>query len=318
MKSLTRTETARWLLDRNEYCILTHRRPDGDTLGSAAALCRGLRAIGKTAHILENPEITEKYRSLHTGLTCTQAYSGATVISVDTAALTMFPREFSHLGDKVELLIDHHGTNSGYASAGLVEPETAACGEIIYELLQLLGVRMDQEIAQAVYTAVSTDTGCFRYANTTAHTLRVAAQCIDSGADTYRINKELFETSRLARLKLNAYLAQNLELYDEGRIALCLIPQEVEYETGVEEDDMENVSNFALNVEGVKLAVTLRTDMSGATKISCRSVPGYDSAAVCAALGGGGHTGAAGARVSCSQAEVRMKILEILTEQGYL
>ena len=318
MKHLTRAETAKWLKEHNNYCILTHRRPDGDTLGSAAALCRGLRAMGKVAHILENPEITDRYRVMHEGLTCTEVYAGATVISVDTAAETMFPTAFDHLKGRVELLIDHHGTNSGYAGEGLVEAETAACGEIIYGLLVELGVALDQNMAEAVYTAVSTDTGCFRYANTTANTLRVAAACYETGMDCYRLNKELFETNRLARLKLNAHLAQNLQMFNNGKIALCMIPREVEYETGVEEDDMENISNFALNVEGVKLAVTFRTDMTGATKISCRSVPGYDSAAVCAALGGGGHTGAAGARVRWDQEKTRERIIEILTEQGYL
>lgn len=318
MKKLTRVETADWLSRNDRFCIVTHRRPDGDTLGSAAALCRGLRAMGKTAHILENPEITEKYRALHTGLTCTECYNGATVISVDVAAQSMFPGAFAYLKDRVRLAIDHHGTNSAYAELGLVDGSAAACGEIIYDLLSLLKAPMNREIAEAIYTAISTDTGCFRYSNTTARTLRVAAACLEAGADTYTINKRLFETNRLSRLKLDAYLAQHLELYRDGRIALCLLPLEVEHECGVTEDDMENVSNFARNIEGVELAVTFRTDLSGATKLSVRSAPGYDAAAVCAAMGGGGHVAAAGARLDCPQAEAREKVLQILKEQGYL
>lgn len=318
MKRLTRAEAAAWLRGHDKFCIITHRRPDGDTIGSAAALCRGLRAMGKTAHILENPEITQRYRPLHAGLTCSECYAGATVVSVDTAAETMLPRPFLHLADKVELAIDHHGTNSGYARLGLVDPGSAACGELIFELLDLLQVPMNREIAEAVYIAVSTDTGCFRYSNTTAHTLRTAASCLEAGADTYRINMALFETNRLSRLKLNAYMAQNLELFKGGTIALCRIPLEVEQGFGVQEDDLENVSNFARNVEGVELAVTFRTDLTGATKLSVRSAPGYDAAAVCAAMGGGGHTAAAGARLECGQEEAREKVLEILKEQGYL
>lgn len=318
MKSLTRVEAANWLQKQDSFCILTHRRPDGDTIGSAAALCRGLRAMGKTAHILENPEITEKYRYLHTGMTCTEAYTGATVISVDLAADTMFPQAFEHLKDKVQLAIDHHGTNSGYARVGLVDADAAACGEIISDLLNLLKVPMSKEIAEAIYIAVSTDTGCFRYSNTTAKTLHTAAACLEAGADTYAINMKLFETTRLARLKMNAYMAQNLELFRDGKIALCRIPLEVERECGVEEDDMENVSNFARNVEGVELAVTFRTDLSGATKLSVRSAPGYNAAAICAAMGGGGHVAAAGARLNCPQFEARQRVLEILEEQGYL
>ena len=164
--------------------------------------------------------------------------------------------------------------------------------------------------------AVSTDTGCFRYSNTTAHTLQVAAACLEAGAKTYPINKQLFETTRLCRLRLNAYMAQHLELLQGGTLALCLIPLEVERETGVTEDDLEDVSNFARNVEGVQLAVTFRTVECGDTKLSVRSAPGYDAAAVCAALGGGGHAAAAGATLHCNQAEARTRVLEVLRSLG--
>lgn len=318
MKSLTKAETAAWLRSGDRYCILTHRKPDGDTVGCAAALCRGLRAMGKTAHILLNPEITEKYRPYHTGLTCTEAYPGATIISVDTASENMLPVSFGHLKEKVELAIDHHPSNSGYALAGLVDPDAAACGEIIYDLLNVLQVPLSREMAEDIYIAVSTDTGCFRFSNTTARSLRTAAACVDAGADIYSINKKLFETNRLSRLKLDAYMAQHLELYKDGKIAFCLIPLEVEHSCGIQEDDMEAVSNFARNVEGVEFAVTLRTEFTGATKVSVRCAPGYNASNVCAAMGGGGHAAAAGARMNCSQEETKQRILEILCEQGYL
>ena len=318
MTMLTKFEAADWLHRNDRYCILTHRSPDGDTLGSAAALCRGLRAMGKTAHILENPEITEKYRSLHAGLTCTECYNGSVLISVDTAAQTLFPRTFAPLTQRVELSIDHHGSNSIYAQRNLVDADSAACGEIIYDLLNLLKIPLKRDIAEGIYVAVSTDTGCFRYSNTTARTLRVAAACMEAGVDTYSINMNLFETNTVARLRMNAYMAEHLELLEGGTIALNRIPLEVEQALGIQEGDMENVSNFARNVEGVKLAVTFRTEFTGATKMSVRSAPGYNAAAVCAALGGGGHVAAAGARLECSQEQARLQMLAVLREQGYL
>lgn len=318
MKNLTKAETAAWLCSHDRFCILTHRKPDGDTVGSAAALCRGLRAMGKTAHILLNPEITEKYLPCHMGLTCTEAYSGATVISVDTASQSMFPRAFDALKEKVELAIDHHPSNSGYARAGLVDPDAAACGEIVFDLLNVLQVPLNREMAEDIYIAVSTDTGCFRFSNTTARSLRTAASCVDAGADIYRINKKLFETNRMSRLKLDAYMAEHLELYNNGKIAFCLIPLEVEHRCGVQEDDMEAVSNFARNVEGVEFAVTMRTEFTGATKISVRCDPKYNASGICATVGGGGHAAAAGARMECSQQEAKERFLEILKEKGYL
>ena len=318
MKQLTRTDAAQFLREHDDFCILTHRKPDGDTLGSAAALCRGLRALGKTAHVLHNPDLTPQYAFLTEGLECEACTQEQTVISTDVAAAKLFPPVFAPLLPRVELKIDHHSTGDDFAPAALVDAGSAACGEIVWDLLNLLGVRMDQKTAEAVYTAVSTDTGCFRFSNTTAHTLHTAAACLEAGADTYPLNKALFETTRMCRLKVEGYLAQHLEFFAEGRIALALLPLEVEQACGVTEDDMVNISNFARNIEGVCLAATFRTEPDGATKISLRSAPGYHSELVSGALGGGGHAAAAGARVDCSQAEARAKVLEILENLGYL
>ena len=167
MKKLTRTETAAFLAANDGFAILTHRRPDGDTLGSAVLLCRGLRQLGKAAYILENPEITPKYAPLHKGLTMPSMQEGDVLVAVDTASKGMLPEAFAHLADTIALRIDHHGTAESFTDWELVEPEAAACGEIVYAVLQELGVTLDEPMADVLYTAVSTDTGCFRYANTT-------------------------------------------------------------------------------------------------------------------------------------------------------
>ncbi len=317
MKKLSKSETGRFLREHDNYGILTHRRPDGDTLGSAAALCRGLRALGKAAWILPNPETTPKFVPMHAGLTC-EFSEDMTLVAVDTSAADMLPRMYQPLAERIELIIDHHGSNTGFARQGIVDPGSAACGEIVFGLLEELEVPMDREMAEAIYVAISTDTGCFRYSNTTGHTLRTAAACLEAGARSHAINFHLFEVQRLSRLKLNAYLAQHLELYGDGAIALCLIPKQAEYDCGVEEDDMDNVSNFARNVEGVKLSVTFREEAPGVTKISARCADGYNVAKVCGALGGGGHIFAAGASVPCDMQTTRQKVLAVLKEQGYL
>ncbi len=316
MKNLTTNQAAELLKSKDNILILTHRRPDGDTSGCAAALCRGLRSLGKTASILENPQLIEKYRPYHEGLTVSQVPQGAYLVSVDVASQDMLCLGAQQLC--VDLLVDHHGSNPGFASQGIIRPESAACGEIILDLLQAMDVKLDKAMAEAAYVAISTDTGCFRYSNTTANTLAAAAVCLEAGADVYPINKALFETVRLSRLKLNAYMAQHLEMLAEGRIALCPIPLEVEKETGVLEDDMEDVSNFARNIEGVELAVTFRTVENGDTKLSIRSSPMYDAAALAVAMGGGGHKAAAGATVHGDYATARQRTLELMHQQGIL
>lgn len=300
MASLTRREAARLLTERDNFAIVTHRRPDGDTLGSAAVLCRGLRQLGKTAYVLENPEITAKYTQLHEGLTKPDAAADDTVISVDVASPNMLPEAFVPLKEKILLRIDHHGTATTFTPYELVDPDAAACGEIIWDLLTEMGAALDVPMANALYTAVSTDTGCFRYANTNAHSFRVVAACAEAGAELFQINQALFETNSLGRLRLQGWLVENALFLAEGKIVICALPRSVEAELGLTEDDMENISGFPRTIEGVKIAATLREEASGMLKLSVRAVPGYDAAAVCARFGGGGHKGAAGASFAMS------------------
>lgn len=303
MQKLTRSEVADFLSRHDRFVILTHRRPDGDTLGSAAVLCRGLRSLGKTAHILSNPEITEKYAHLHDGLTKNAPESGDILICVDTAAPSMLPDAFAPYKDAITLRLDHHETATSFTQYELVESDAAACGEIIYGVLTIMGVRLDEPMADALYTAVSTDTGCFRYANTTANTLRVAAECAEVSKNLFALNGALFETNSLARLQIQGYLIEHAIFLNNGNFVICPLPKAVEASFGATEDDLENISGFPRSIAGVKMAATLREDGESRIKISIRAVPGYDAAAICAKFGGGGHKGAAGASMTCTMAE---------------
>ena len=310
MKNLTRSETAQILLAHDHFAIVTHRRPDGDTLGSSALLCMGLRQLGKHAHILENPEITPKYAHLHSGLCKPKAEVGDFVVSVDVASANMLPDCFKGL--PYDLRIDHHGNATSFTPVELVEPGAAACGEIVYHVLMEMGAELDIPMAEALYTAVSTDTGCFRYANTTADTLRVAAACKEAGADTFAINQALFETNSLARLKVQAWMLQNAVFLQDGKIAVCALPKAVEEECGAGEDDLDNISGFPRTIEGVKLAVTIREEGTNRVKMSVRAVPGCDASALCAKFGGGGHKGAAGASMGMSLDEAVEAVIAAL------
>lgn len=313
MKQLTLNETAAFLLANDDYVILTHRRPDGDTIGCAAALCGGLRRLGKRASVLENPQFTEKYRFLLEGLTCPELYASACVLSVDVAAESQLPYGLPECA--VELLIDHHERNSGYALQGYVEPEAAACGEIVLRLLQEMQAPADRKVAEALYVAVSTDTGCFRYSNTTANTLRVAAVCKDWGADTFALNRTFFLTKRLARLRLEARLTETTEFYAGGKVAVSAIPDQWKEELGLTEDDIDDISGFGREIAGVEIAAMLRQTAEGG-KISLRSSPDYNACEICARLGGGGHRAAAGATVPGGIEAAKTAILEAIAASG--
>ena len=310
MKTLTRSDCAKILLSHDHYAIVTHRRPDGDTIGSSAVLCMGLRQLGKTAYILENPEVTPKYAHLHHGLTKPSAEEGDFVITVDVASPGMLPDCFKLLA--FDLRLDHHGSATSFTPVELVEPEAAACGEIVYGVLQEMGAELDIPMANALYTAVSTDTDCFRYANTTADTFAVASACAKAGAEVFSINQALFETNSLARLQVQAHMLQNAIFLQNGQIAICPLPKSVELEYGANEDDLDNISGFPRTIEGVKLAVTIREEGTNRVKMSVRAVPGQDASALCAKFGGGGHKGAAGASMTMRMDEAMEAIIAAL------
>ena len=308
MKELTRTECADWLLERDRFVLLSHRKPDGDTLGSCAALCRGLRALGKTAHILENNEVTPLYAPLVEGLTKPEAEDGDILVAVDVAADNMLPKAFEHLKNCIDLRIDHHGSGREYTPNEHVDGESAACAEIIWELLLDMGVEPDEKMAEAVYVGTATDTGCFRFANTNSHTFDVAGDCAHFGADVFEWNRKIFDTNSLAKLRLHAWVVDHLQFLCDGQIVMCALPASVEQELGVGEDDLNNLSGFLRSIEGVCVAALLRNAGESNTKVSVRSIPGYNAASICELFGGGGHAGAAGCsiRMSLPQAEEAM------------
>ena len=309
MKNLTRAEAAGFLLANDNYTILTHRRPDGDTLGSAAALCLGLQKLGKRAWVLNPTEALDGLSWLLADITKDYAEESDTIVAVDVAAPNMLPRDSADLAEKCALRIDHHGSCTPFAREELVDPESASCAEIICDLLTLLGIEPDEDIADALYVGVSTDTGCFRYANTNAHAFMVASLCARAGADISGLNLELFETNSLAKLRIQAWIVENVKIFGDGELAIVAIPKAVEERLGVSEADMGNISSYARSIEGVCLAATLRQGKYGETKISIRAVPGWDAAAVCERFGGGGHPGAAGA-TSRLTLEETVKLLE--------
>ena len=314
MKILTRNECADFLLTHDHFTILSHRRPDGDTIGSSAALCLGLRQLGKTAHVLYNAEVSSRFRWLHEGLTKEVVEEGDVIVSVDVASPGMLPKAFQHLLGKIQLRIDHHGSATSFTDVELVDAGSASCAEVVWDVLELAGVTMDKAIAEAVYVGLSTDTGCFRFSNTTSHTFATAAKCAMAEAKIYELNQELFETNTLGRLRMQAWIVDHMQMLKAGELAIVAIPKAVEEEIGVTEDDMDNISSFPRTVAGVCMAATLRETTDGDTKISVRAVPGYDATKVTVKFGGGGHKGAAGASLKMPLHEAAKAVEKAMLE----
>ena len=307
-------EAARWLLARDHYLILTHRRPDGDAVGCAIALCLGLRSIGKDVWIWENPQFTPRYAPRLAGLTRQDVPQDAVLVAVDMASEGLLPFGGEQFAGKTRLCLDHHPSNTGYAAETLVQPECGGCGELIWDLLLALKAEITPAMAEAVYIAISTDTGCFRFGNTTARTFRTAAQAVEHGADIAPINRTLFEIKTRGRLQLEARIMEHMEFYADGRVAICCLPQTWVEELQVTEDDLDSISGFPRTIEGVEIGVMIRNSEPGKAKLSVRTAPGYDASAYCARLGGGGHAAAAGCAVPGTLEDGKNAILQVLRE----
>ena len=309
MKKLTITEAAALLQERDNFLIISHRRPDGDALGSAAGLCCGLREMGKTAYTLENPQATEKFLPYITEFYAPRDYKYDCLISTDLADESIIQYNAEALCGKVELSIDHHPSNSGYAENVAVLPERASCGEVVQLILKQLPCGISPRTATLLYFAVATDCGCFRYKNTTAETLRAAAELVDCGAPNGDLNKKLFMTKRKSRLMLEGMIISSLEFHMDGELVMATVSDAMIAECGAVEDDLDDVAVIAGQVEGVETSITLR-QADGGWKASVRTVNYANANAICAQLGGGGHGMAAGCVMHCGLDEAKRRMLE--------
>ena len=292
---MTVSEVAAYLRAHDKYLILTHRRPDGDTLGCAAALCAMLRQMGKTAGILYNRETTEHFESYVEQYWVADDFDYETVVSVDLA-------------------IDHHPSYEGFGKESCVHPECAACGEILCELAQELG-QLTPEVALPLYVAVSTDTGCFVYSNVTANTHRVAAALMETGIDYKAANKLHFRTKSKKRLALEGELLRTMEFYDEDRVVIVAVPQSLQKSMALSEADMEDLASLGGLVEGTDCAVTMKETKDGAWKVSVRTGARVNATRACSFLGGGGHRAASGCLIEHADYETaRAMILNAIAE----
>ena len=312
-RMLTVQETAALLRGMDDVLLLTHVRPDGDTVGSAAALCRALRDMGKTAYLLPNSGITPTYESYAAPYWAPEGFAPAHVVSVDIAALNLLPDNAAAYADRIELAIDHHGSHGFFAEQVCLDADAAACGEILYGIIREL-TAVTPDIAMLLYVAIATDTGCFVYSNTTAQTHRIASELLGCGIDVGPVNKALFRTKSRTRLAMEARMVADMTLFDQDRVVVMTIPLSLRQEMHATEADIEELSSLAALVEGTDCGVTLRELRPGVIKISLRTGPRVDACAVCQKLGGGGHRAAAGATADGTMDEVRSAVLRAYQE----
>lgn len=301
-------ECAGLLKEKNNIVILTHAHPDGDTLGSGFALCRALMKLGKNARVINDDEIPKKYTYMFDDLQFPD-FSPEYVVAVDVATENLLGSIQDDYKGKIDLCIDHHLTNAEYADNLLLEDVPAAC-EIMYQVILELGVDIDKKIADCLYTGISTDTGCFRYASTTAQSYRFAAELIDLGAENGLINRAMFETKSKTYVNLEKLCLNGLELFCNDRVAVITVTQEMYAETGSTEQETEAIAPLTRQIEGVEVGITIKEKKDKTCKASLRTYESVNAAELARCFGGGGHSQAAACRFDCSVEEAKKLLIE--------
>lgn len=318
---ITLEQTADFLQKHDRYLILTHASPDGDTLGSGFGLAMLLARLGKQSRVICADPMPEKYAyftNIPKQMDESEPYDK--VIAVDVADAKLLGGLEAEFSDRVDLCIDHHHSNTGYAAATYLDSKAAANCECIYDLAGLLGITVDHDLALALYTGVSTDTGCFRFSNTTAKTLRIGAALMETGIDTADINRIMFETKSRIRVQLEGMALDNMEFHCDDQCAIITVTREMYEKTGCLDSDLEGITAISRTVEGVIVGVTLREKAAGGFKISVRTYPPIDASEICRRMGGGGHIRAAGCQLSAdytaeqARAEVLKHVKAVLEE----
>lgn len=306
---VTLKEVVKFLKKNNNYCVLCHASPDGDTLGAAAALVISLKKMGKNAFVLCPDEIPEKYSYfINKGLLNKTNYS--TVIAVDVADMQLLGSLKDEFLGKVDLCIDHHISNTKYAKMLYLDSCASATCESIYELLRLMKIELDEITASALYTGISTDTGSFKYSNVTAKTHKIAAELYGYNINASQISKLMFDTKSKRVVALEKAAMNGAEFYFNDRCFVMSVTMDMLSKTGCKDNELESLAAITRSIEGVLVGITIKQRDENEYRVSLRTEAGIDASKICAALGGGGHKAAAGCTLCGTLNDVKEKLLK--------
>ena len=307
-------QAADLLKKADNILLLAHQYPDGDTLGSNFALCLALRSMGKRVRVLCGDPIPEKYDYM-TAEVPMPDFEPEYICALDVADPKLLgPALQAEYGHRVDLCIDHHSTNVGYATHSCVDASCAAAAMVILRIIRLMGVVLTPAIATCIYTGIATDSGCFKYSNADAEAHRMAADCMDVGVPYEMINRVNFDMKSRARIELERLALDGMEFHHDGRVAMMTITNEMVEKSGADENDLEGLPPIPRQIEGVWVGITLRQKADGNYKISVRTGTHADASAICVLLGGGGHNRAAGCAVDGTLEEAKAAVLKAAEE----
>lgn len=310
---ITVAECCEKLREMDDIVILCHRNPDGDTLGSGFALHYILKQLGKRSRVECHDGFPKQYSYMFRDY-APEEFEPRALVAVDIADEQLFGERLEKYCGRVDLCIDHHGSNKHYAKDWIVRETAAATAEVMEDICYgFEEITLTKEIADCIYTGVSTDTGCFRYSNTTGHSHAVAGRMFKAGCDFAMINRVMFELKSLSRIAIEKEVLNTVEYHFNKRCALVYITSDMMERTGALDSELEGVAAMPREIEGVEVGITLRQRDDG-FKISLRTGDEVDASVLCGRLGGGGHRCAAGCFVPGDLETAKAAILEAVKE----
>lgn len=301
---LSREAAADILLQGKRVLILFHVHPDGDASGSAFALRAFLESVGASARCVCADELPDRLAFLADGQDSVlpdaipEGFDPDLIVTVDTASPSQMGALYERYGARVDLMIDHHGKGTPYADH-CIEADSSACGEILYEILKIASqktnVPLSGRVCELLYAAISSDTGCFRYSNTSPATHRSAAELLGAGFSPAEINHRLFGIKSLKQMQVEHAGFERMNLYCGGRMAVITFPYDLKKQYGAEDEDLETLIDVARCIKGVEIAAVIKQPTAeGRFRVSLRSSSDLDVSEIAELYGGGGHKKAAG------------------------
>ncbi|MDV4151260.1 bifunctional oligoribonuclease/PAP phosphatase NrnA [Clostridium sp. AL.422] len=321
----TLLDISRLILKSNKIGITYHVSPDGDAVGSALALLNGLKYLNKDAYLISKDIISDNLQFLKSakeanGLVKEPTDNTDMVIVLDCGNFERISAELNNFKG-ILINIDHHLSNDKYGNYNYVDTNAAATAEIVFELLEILGISFNSknndfyDIGTCLYTSLVTDTGGFRHSNVTSRTHRIASILKEIGVDNTFIHQSLFDNNSFEKIRLIGKAINNMELLFDKKVALIKIPKSYAEELGIEIGDTSDIISFGLQIKGVEVSVLVKETDSGA-KASLRSKNDFDVRKIAEKLGGGGHSKAAGITLTgISLEEAKFKILEEIEKE---
>ncbi len=304
--NITLKQVAEFLIGHDNFLILSHANPDGDTEGCAYGLCGALQRLGKKARLACSDPLSERFSYMEEAVE-KQQFEESFVVSVDVADRSLLGGLEKLYGDKVDLAIDHHLSHRPFAERVYVDDSAAAACEIIYDLIKLLKAEcLDEKIAKCLYTGIATDTGCFKFGNTTRHTHLKAGELMEYGFDAAALNYILFDMKTKARIGLERYVFENIEFFAEDKGAVIALSKEIL--DSVDAEDVNGISALPRQIQGVEVGIVLKEKEEG-WKASLRS-NSVNVQEICGHFGGGGHMRAAGCTIKAADAEEARRLIK--------